>query len=206
MTMTTLTFPNVPTTPATSRSRIPNRIEPGAPRVPAAPGQTAGVTNEQVLKMLQDLETWTANVHRVAAETYLTQSMYAEAIVHLEAACRFDADNAEYHNELGTLRYMTGDDEGALVCFDVAREIDRNNPATNFNRGMVLFGQGRQREAEECFAQATLADDRNAENWNNLGVVRFQLGKQEEARACFLKALQCDPQNADARANLSQLP
>ena len=205
MTMTTLTVPNIPSSAGTNRSRIPSRIQPGGQRAESAPTATPSATQAQVLKMLQDLETWTANVHRVAAETYLTQSLYAEAIVHLEAACRFDAGNAEYHNELGTLRYMTGDDEGALVCFDAARELDRNNAATNFNRGMVLFGQGRLREAEESFALASLADDRNAENWNNLGVTRFQLGKKEEARACFLKALQCDPQNADARDNLAQL-
>ena len=203
--MTTLTIPNVPTSAGTTQSRIPSRINPAAARPETGATQAQGAGNEPVLKLLQELETWTANVHRVAAETYLTQSMYAEAIVHLEAACRFDAGNAEYHNELGTLRYMTGDDEGALVCFDAAREIDRNNGIANFNRGMVLFGQGRLREAEEAFAQATLSDDRNAENWNNLGVTRFQQGKKEEARACFLKALQCDPKNEDARANLGQL-
>src|SRR5262245_53280084 len=109
MTMTTLTVPNVPTSTGT-RPGIPTRIQNGGARAESNPAPTPNANSAQVLKMLQDLETWTANVHRVAAETYLTQGMYAEAIVHLEAACRFDAGNAEYHNELGTLRYMTGDD------------------------------------------------------------------------------------------------
>jgi Flp pilus assembly protein TadD len=178
---------------------IPTRIKTTSPLIL---GETTTTPNEEVVRRLADLGVHLATIHRISAEAYLSQAMYAESMIHLDAACRFDPTNTEYHNQLGIVRFLTGDDQGALAAFSSALEIDEDNPDANFNQGMVLYGLSRRDDAERAFTRSALANDKNAETWNNLGVVRFELGRPEEARACFQKALSVEANNADAIANL----
>ena len=178
---------------------IPTRIKTTSPLIL---NETAVAPSEEVLARLGDLNQQVATIHRVSAEAYLSQGMFAEAILHLDSACRFGSKNPEHYNQLGIVRFLTGDDHGALAAFSAALEHDEQHPDANFNKGMVLAGMARREEAERAFTRSVLADDRNAETWNNLGVMRFELGRVDEARSCFKKALEIDPANADAISNL----
>jgi Flp pilus assembly protein TadD len=91
---------------------------------------------------LGDLATRLAQIHRTAAEGYLSQGMYQEALPHLETAVTFAKGNAEYQNQLGFVRYICGNDQGAATAFQQALDLQPANADGWFNLGMVQYGQG----------------------------------------------------------------
>ncbi|MCC6672106.1 MAG: tetratricopeptide repeat protein [Planctomycetes bacterium] len=178
---------------------IPTRIKEVPPLIVE---RTDPAVRAEVVQQLGELGNQLAGVHRTAAEGYLSQGLYEEALPHLAAAATFAKDNAENHNQLGFVRYVTGDDQGALAAFERAIALAPQNPDSRFNLGMVLFGQSRFGEAEAAFHAALERDPNNPESWNNRGVCLHRLGRVAEARGCFERALVLDPTNEDARANL----
>ncbi len=214
--MQTLTTKNPTTTQATNQSgfaAIPTRIHD----LPASNAGTANAsaTNPSanvdpaveaaVLSNLADLGVRLAAVHRTAAEAYLSQNRYAEALTHLEASTTFAPNQLEYLNQLGSVRYMNGDDRGAVGAFQRILEINPRQPDALFNLGMVRFGQNDVTGAEDCFRRSLEVVPENAEGWNNRGVCLFQLGRRDDARRCFEQALRIDATNADAIANLKDV-
>ena len=161
---------------------------------------------QQVTGHLRQLSTQLALVHRAAAEAYLSQCMYGEALPHAEAAATFDLDNAEYQNQLGFIRYILGDDAGAIACFEKVLAEQPAQPDALFNLGMVRFGCDDVQAAEQCFSSCLAVNPNDAETWNNRGVCLHRLGRSDDARACFQRALQIDPSNQDAKINLSSTP
>jgi Flp pilus assembly protein TadD len=199
--MTTTSTKNPPTpTPKVSASGF----QPVPTRIPSAPAGTlvADTVIPEVIQCLGELERQLAVVHRACSEAYVSQGKHAEALVHQEMAARLAPDNAEYRNQLGCLRYLTGDD-GAVDDFRFVLERLPGNAEAWYNLGMVRFGQGDFLDAERSFAKAVEQDPREAETWNNLGVCRYHLGRLQDARTCFERALQIDPESEDARANLA---
>lgn len=180
-------------------SPIPTRIKDTPPLVVDT---TESATKKQVVEHLGDLALRLAQIHRTAAEGYLSQAMYAESLPHLEAAATFGSSNAEYHNQLGFVRYVLGDDAGSVGSFRRALELQPNNADGWFNLGMVQYGQSRFADAEESFRRSLENQPNNAETWNNRGVALHRLGRGNDARACFQRALQIDPNNSDAKSNL----
>lgn len=179
---------------------IPTRIKEVPPLTVDPIDETVrGQVAERLARLGKEL----AAVHRVAAEAYISQAMYEEALVHLEAATTFAPHEVEYHNQLGVVRYFQEDDAGAIDAFRRVVELAPDNHDARFNLGMVLYGKGLHTEAEEAFRTALDRDPNHAETWNNRGVCLFELGRLLDARACFEQALQLEPDNEDARANLA---
>src|SRR5262245_16995913 len=179
---------------------IPTRIKDTPPLVVDT---TESATKKQVVEHLTDLGTRLAQIHRTAAEGYLSQGMYGEALPHLEAAVTFAKQNAEYHNQLGFVRYICGNDQGAITSFQTALQLQPGNADGWFNLGMVQYNQGRFAEAEDSFRSSLEHQPNNPETWNNRGVALHRLGRTHDARTCFQRALQIDPSNADAKANIA---
>jgi Flp pilus assembly protein TadD len=154
---------------------------------------------------LQELGIKLAGVHRAAAEAWLSQAAYDKALPHLEAAATFAPAELEYHNQIGFVRYITGDDTGAITAFNTVLATDPINAEAWFNLGMVLFGQEQFAEAEDCFRRSIENRANDAQAWNNRGVCLFQIGRGGDAKTCFENALKIDPNDADARFNLTNL-
>ena len=167
---------------------------------PGAPGSDHACSSR-----LAALELELARIHGEVAAQCMSQSLYAETLVHLRLACRMDTNNVELRNQLGTVYHLTGDDVGALECYRGALEIDVTNADAHYNCGMALYAIDCKSESEASLATAAETDADNADNWNNLGAVRFDIGRVDEARKCFEKALELEPNHADARANLAEL-
>jgi tetratricopeptide (TPR) repeat protein len=197
--------PSQSTTPAgdVGFRPIPTRIQDLAPLVVEA--QAGGENKAAVVESLQELGEKLGNVHRTAAEAYLSQGMYEEALPHLEAAATFASDYLEYHNQVGFVRYLTGNDEGAKAAFEYVLSVDPQQFDALFNLGMVLFGQQNWLGAAECFERALALNPSDAETWNNRGAALAQAGSAGDAIACFRQALAIEPGNADATANLQAL-
>lgn len=146
-----------------------------------------------------------AEIHRTAAEAYLSQSLYELSLPHLEAAATFSPSEPEYQMQLGFVRYLTGDDIGAINSFNAVLATDSGNAEAWFNLGMVLFGQSQHVEAEDCFRRSTEIFAGDSQTWNNRGVCLWKMNRLADAKACFQKALSIDPNDADATYNLRSI-
>ena len=119
------------------------------------------------------------------------------------SAATFAPTETEYQLQLGFVRYLTGDDAGAIASFNAVLALDGNCAEAWFNLGMVLFGQGQFAEAEDCFRRSTDIQPNDAQTWNNRGVCLWKTNRSADAKLCFQKALQIDPTDQDAVFNLS---
>lgn len=159
----------------------------------------------QMNETLVDLGTRLAIIHMTAAEAYLSQGMFNEAIPHVDAAVGMDRQNTANLNQLGYVRYLSGDDRGAADAFQEVLGVTPGDADALYNLGMIAFTNSDLGRAEACFSDCAQVDPRNAEVWNNLGVVLFQQGKAAEARNCFQQSLAVEPGNEDAQANLRDM-
>jgi len=209
MTITSKT-PSPTTTIVTPGNRsgfqpIPTRIRDVREVPPLVVEPMRSDTSVAVAQGLSELGCKLAEVHRTAAEAWLSQGNYEQALPHLSAAATFAPSELEYHHQLGFVRYVTGDDAGAIDCFNTVLASDANNGEAWFNLGMVLFGQNQYGEAESCFGRAIDTNPGDSQTWNNRGVCLFKLDRAAEARSCFTRALQIDPNDPDARYNLGNI-
>jgi len=210
--MTTMTKTQAPTiTPASSPRNgfptIPTRIKDvREAQVPPLVVESIDDQNKAAVRQsLAELGIKLAEIHRTAAEAYLSQSAYEQAIPHLEAAATFATGETEYQMQLGFVRYLTGDDVGAINSFNTVLATDGANGEAWFNLGMVLFGQEQYSEAEDCFRHTSELHPNDSQVWNNRGVCLWKLNRLADARGCFQKALQIDPTDGDAQFNLKSI-
>ena len=176
---------------------IPTRMKDLAPLIVDPPTE-----NEAVIEQLSSLEVQLASVHAITAEAYLSQSKYEVAQKHVDIAVSMQPDDPRYQNQAGYLRYLNGDDDGALEAFHNVIAALPDQVDAMVNLGMVYFGQEQWAEAREWFTRAVKVQPNDAEIWNNLGASIFLGGNPQEAAPYFQKALEIDPHNEDAKANL----
>ena len=179
---------------------VPTRITDLAPLVVDEP---SAEQRAQVVDVLEELGSKLGNVHRTAAEAYLSQAMYEAALPHLEAAAQFAPDVLEFHNQVGFVRYLTGNDQGAVDAFEKVLSRDPSQIDAHFNLGMVLFGRSEFLAAAACFDKVIALSPDDPEAWNNKGTALFEGGQRQQAKQCFSRALEIDPANEDARANMA---
>jgi Flp pilus assembly protein TadD len=209
--MTTMQKTQAPTiSPATNKTGfqpIPTRIrDVRDAQVPPLVVEPIGEQNKAAVRQsLGELGTKLAEIHRTAAEAWLSQACYEQALPHLDAAATFSAGEPEYQMQLGFVRYVTGDDVGAINAFNTVLANDSTNSEAWFNLAMVLFGQSQYAEAEDCFRRSSEIAPNDAQTWNNRGVCLWKMNRITDARTCFQKALQLDPSDADAIHNLASI-
>jgi Flp pilus assembly protein TadD len=208
----TMTRTQNPAAPASAPARpgfqpIPTRIrDVRDAQVPPLVVEPANEQQQTLMRQrLGELAQKLAEIHRTAAEAWLMQGSYDQALPHLEAAATFAPGEAEFMHQLGFVRYITGDDQRAIESFNAVLASDPANAEAWFNLGMVLFGLSKLSEAEGCFQRSLQGNPDDAQTWNNRGVCLWKLGSNGDARACFQRALQIDPNDQDAAFNLSQL-
>lgn len=198
---------NAPAIPQRSGFQtIPTRIRDIRDQVPPLVVEPIAEQNKALVRQsLGELSAKLAEIHRTAAEAYLSQSLYEQSLPHLQAAATFAPADIEYQMQLGFVRYLTGDDAGAIQSFNTVLAVDGNSAEAWFNLGMVLFGQAQFAEAEDCFRRSTEIQPRDAQTWNNRGVCLWKTQRIADAKACFQRALQIDPNDQDAAYNLGSI-
>ena len=208
--MTTTTQNPQPTTSAPQQQAfqpIPTRIrdlrEGAVPPLVVEPA--ADPNRDAICQSLGELGIKLAEIHRTAGEAYLSQGAYDQALPHLESAATFSPGEMEYQMQLGFVRYICGDDVGAINAFNTVITAEQQNDEAWFNLGMVLFGQEQFPEAENCFRRSLEILPGDAQTWNNRGVCLWQMQQIPEAKACFQKAIEIDPNDEDAAFNLTSI-
>ena len=182
---------------------IPTRIQDLAPLIVDKQPEVDPQVKSAVLSGLTDLSVNLAEVHRIAAEAYISQLEYDKAVPHLEAAATFGG-SVENWNQLGFVNYLAGNDDQAIAAFEYVLSNEAQQPEALFNLGMVRFGKEDFEIAEQCFRAALEIQPNDAQGWNNRGVCLFQMGRADDAVACFQNALKVDPNDQDAVFNLQQ--
>lgn len=210
--MTTTTQNPKSQTNAPSRSGftpIPTRIrdlrEPQGAVPPLVVEPKEQQRKQAVEASLLELGGKLAEIHRTAAEAYLSQGNYEGSLPHLEAAVSMTPGESEYQHLVGVVRYMTGDDAGAVKAFNAVLTKEPQNNEAWFNLGMVLFGQNEFADAETCFGRSLTISPNEAQTWNNRGVCLWRMGRSADAKVCFQRALQIDANDVDAKYNLQNL-
>lgn len=115
----TPTIPS-PITPTQGFQPIPTRIrdmrDTQVPPLVVEPEKEA--EKAVIRESLSELGLKLAEIHRTAAEAYLSQGLYEQALPHLDAAATFSPTENEYHMQLGFVQYVTGDDASAIKSFN----------------------------------------------------------------------------------------
>ena len=207
MTQTKEPVQNPASSPRQGFPTIPTRIrDTRDAQVPPLVVEPMADQNRAVVRQsLGELGNKLAEIHRTAAEAWLSQGCYAESLPHLEAAATFGAGETDYTQQLGFVRYLAGDDVGAINAFNTVLAADSGNSEAWFNLGMVLFGQSQFAEAEDCFRHTSEIQPDDAQTWNNRGVCLWKLNRIADARTCFTQALKIDANDADAIYNLQNV-
>ncbi len=120
---------------------------------------------------------------------------YAKAQAALETALELDEDLGEAYTQLGWLKYIQDDFEGALQNCERALELSPNYPPLNRLYGVLLMDMGRQDEALSWRAAAVRLDPLSANLRRSYAVALRQVGRIGEALEQLEIALEIDPDN-----------
>ncbi len=140
-----------------------------------------------------------------ASDSFTSAADYGAALKHIQAAVDIQPDDPDLLQQLGYVRYLAGDDTGALAIYDDLIERGHDSWAVLANKALVQVSRNDYRGAIESFERAIARGGESAELVNNLGVAWHREGSVEQACSCFAKALEIDPNYAEAETNLREV-
>jgi len=109
-------------------------------------------------------------------------------------------------NDLGVLRYQSGDVQGALSCYERAVELEPTNIPFQKNLADLYFVElGMSDEAIAIYLDLLKQQPRNVETLESLGIISNALGQTTEAKTFFRRALEIEPWNSNIREQLRNL-
>jgi len=125
-----------------------------------------------------------------AARNYIRDGNWEAAKRHLKTALEIDDNNAEAHESLAQVFWMTGEIEQADVHYRRSIALDSSNSRTRNNYAAYLYQQKRYKDAAsqlEVVAQDLLYD-RRAGAFQNLGMARMKLKDYAGAKQALERA------------------
>ena len=120
---------------------------------------------------------------------------HAKAQAALETALELDRDLGEAYTQLGWLKYIQDDFEGAMQNCERALELSPNHPPLSRLYSVLLMDIGQQDEALSWRAAAVRLDPLSANLRRSYAVALRQVGRIEEALEQLEIALEIDPDN-----------
>jgi len=132
-----------------------------------------------------------AYAYRAAALASLGRLDEAEADVR--AAERLNDRSGQTHVVRARLRFLRGDDTGAIEQAGLALAINPDDADALLTRAVALSVQGRLAPAEEDLTRAIEIEPPLATAWAARGNVRLALGRPREAVADFTRSLELEP-------------
>jgi Flp pilus assembly protein TadD len=137
------------------------------------------------------------------AQQLVQQDRLSEAHALLEELVLRNNYNALFHNDLGVLRYSTGDIEGAGRAYERSVELQPTNSNFRKNLADLYFAElGRTDDAIGIYLDLFREQPRDIETLAGLGKICAAVGRPEEAKSFYRRALEIEPWNAEIRAAL----
>ncbi|MDD5556690.1 MAG: tetratricopeptide repeat protein [bacterium] len=182
--------------------RVPAAIRHNRGRVLAALGddRAAATELEEALK----LHPARVEIMIDLAETYKRLGFYDRAERVYEQALELHPAAALWSN-LGVVRKLAGDLEGARAALMKSLSLDPGASAARGNLGVVLARMGLYPEALRELRAARSLDPANLDAANALGVLLAQTGEESRAEGLFLEIARDHPGNGEAYINMGIL-
>jgi protein O-GlcNAc transferase len=114
-------------------------------------------------------------------------------------------DQADVHNNLGTLLRAQGQIDAAMVCYRRALRVRPAFAEAYNNLGNALYERGELEAAAAAYRQALAIRPDYPEALNNLAVVLRLRGQLDEALACCRQAVALRPHLAEAHSTLGDV-
>lgn len=142
----------------------------------------------------------------VCALASRTQVRYWQSDMTLWAhALAVTTDNAEAHNNVGTLLAQAGRRDEATPHFIEAIRLRPAYPDAHSNLGLALASQGKLDESVSHYQEAIRLDPNHPHAHANLGVAYQALGRTTDAIREFEIAVRLNPNNPNVRRALAVL-
>lgn len=139
------------------------------------------------------------------AQELAANGSFAQAVMTLEELIRHQPTNALYHNDLGVIRYQTGDISGAQARYEQAVRLEPDNALYARNLADLYFAElNRADDAIRIYLELHRKSPRDVETLINLGHISAAVGRPDEARAFYRRALEIEPWNKEVREALIQ--
>jgi Flp pilus assembly protein TadD len=143
-----------------------------------------------------------ARDHYLKGTEFLNQKKPAEAEVHLREALRFNPDDADVLNNLGTAVWEQGRAPEAMAYYLRAHQFNPNDFGILNNLGIVLWEQGRPDRAATFYRRALELEPSSFDTQMNLGVALSDLGQFDDALVWLRSAFALRPDSAEVWDNL----
>lgn len=125
---------------------------------------TPGETDAEVVRWLAQAVADPGNqsVHEHLGYLYAKRQNWAQATQHFERAISLDAAKAGPYNNLGNIRFMLGDREGAVRYWEAALAREPKLTDAHLNLAVAYHSQGRLKEASRHLERVLELDPGNA--------------------------------------------
>lgn len=139
------------------------------------------------------------------ARALMRAKKYDDAIALCEQSLKTDVDDADVHEVLATVHFLTGKYDGAISHFTTVTRLAPRRPATYINMGAVYNRMGEYAKAVESLRRGLQLDKDSSEGFYNLGIAYRQLKEWKMAVPAYREAIRLDPQMYEAYQNLGNV-
>lgn len=139
------------------------------------------------------------------AQQLVKQNHLSEAHSLLEELTR-NSINALFHNDLGVVRYLLGNIEGARRAYE--RAVELQPASSNFRKNLAdlyFVELGMVDDAIAIYLELLKSHPRDLEILTGLALICTNLDQPEEAKSFYRRALEIEPWNAEVREALQNI-
>jgi len=144
-------------------------------------------------------------VLRALGNLYLDQNRVKKAKPVFEKAAGFDPPDVFSCYQLGRLKQLENDHQGAIPLYRRMLEVAPEAGLAWNNLGVAYRETGAQEDAMASFQEAVRFAPGLAAAWNNLGVALDENNQADKALTAYQKAIDMDPAYASPHLNLGIL-
>lgn len=137
------------------------------------------------------------------AQDQIAEGHLAESAAILEELINRQPFKALYCNDLGVVRYKSGDFASSLACYEKAVQLEPGNTLYARNLADLYFAEmNRADDAIRIYLDLHRENPRDVETLTSLGHICGAVGRPAEAKTFYRRVLELEPWNKEARQAL----
>jgi protein O-GlcNAc transferase len=159
----------------------------------------AGEHLDRAIELQGDIRA-AANPHYLRAKVWAAQNDTEKAIAELQKAVQLRPDYAEAWSDLGGLRRLALDDDGARQALETAVALKPDDALAQYRLGLQYRNEGKARKAIEHLKEAQRYSPDDRATLYNLEIALREAGELEEAKAIAKRVVEVTDQTNHASA------